>query len=445
MCHNGGSKREGVMMQTARAFTFVMAAGLFLPLGFGQGRGGATSPPASGGGAAGGSPSTTSIPTNPSTTTGRTPTTTIPNTQQQQQQPQIVQPIFVSGRVLLEDGTPPPEFATMETVCNGQPHAEGYTDSKGYFSLELGRRAGVLQDASESSNDVGFGGGMGDMGFPGGVRTNSGSAGPATMRMNSDLRLMNCELRARLAGYRSQVVSLATRRPMDSPELGLILLHRLAEGEGSVVSANSLAAPKAARKAFTKGTDALKKKKAEDAAKSFQKALELYPQYASAWYEMGRLQLAKGDKQTARQSFEQAVKADPKYVLPLVDLATLSLQDQDWPAVVEMTDRAAKLDSFDYPQIFLFNAVANYNLRNFEAAEKSARQADRLDTRHQFPKSSQLLGIILSLRRDYTAAAEQYRNYLKFAPGASDAANVRSQLEQFEKASARNAESKEDK
>ena len=66
-------------------------------------------------------------------------------------------------------------------------------------------------------------------------------------------------LRARLAGYRSQTISLANRRPMDPPDVGTILLHRLGASEGSTISAVSLRAPKDAKKAYDKGLDALKK------------------------------------------------------------------------------------------------------------------------------------------------------------------------------------------
>ena len=33
----------------------------------------------------------------------------------------------------------------------------------------------------------------------------------------------------------------------------------------------------------------------------------------------------------------------------------------------ETTDRAAKLDAFDYPQVYFYNAVANFNLKNYAA------------------------------------------------------------------------------
>ena len=62
---------------------------------------------------------------------------------------------------------------------------------------------------------------------------------------------MDCDLRARLAGFRSQSVSLANRRPMDPPDIGTILLHRLSPTEGTtLISAVSLAAPKDAKKAY---------------------------------------------------------------------------------------------------------------------------------------------------------------------------------------------------
>ncbi len=418
----------------ARALAIVALGGLLSPASYAQGRGGSGSTPPAGGGSTGpGSGAPTITTPNP----GRTPS--IPTTPNPNTQPGIPQqPIFLSGRVLLEDGTAPTESVVIESVCGSSQHNEGYTDSKGYFSIEFGRRMGVLQDASETSGG-GFGAdGLGGTG-PGSPSMGGGTGFGGSGRMPSisqDMRLMNCELRAKLAGYRSQVYSLANRRPMDNPDIGVILLHRLGESEGTTVSASTLAAPKDARKAFEKGQNAMKKRKVDDAAKNFQKAVDLYPGFAAAWFELGRIQTSKGDVESARKSFDSAAQADPRFVAPLVEIASLCLKQQNWKELADVTDRAGKLDSFDYPQVFLLNAIANYYLHNFEAAEKSVRQADKLDTRHQFPKTQHLFGIILAQRHDYTGAAEQLRAYLKFAPSASDADTVRSQLDQIEKATA---------
>ena len=63
---------------------------------------------------------------------------------QQQQMPEMVRPIFISGKVMLEDGTPPQESVVIERVCNGNARPEGYTDSKGRFSFEVGRNQGMF-------------------------------------------------------------------------------------------------------------------------------------------------------------------------------------------------------------------------------------------------------------------------------------------------------------
>jgi len=75
-------------------------------------------------------------------------------------------------------------------------------------------------------------------------------------------------------------------------------------------------------------------------------------------------------------------------------------------------DRArGELDPFDYPQEFFLNSVANYNLRNMDAAEKSALETERLDTEHHYPQASHLLASSWRKRQDYSGAAGEMRNY----------------------------------
>ena len=409
------------------ALRTAVVLGLLIPAAFmGQTKGTPTAPTT-------GSTGGTTTGATGTTTTGRptTPTTTAPTTTPSTAN--VPQPIFVSGRVMVEDGSPLPSPATIETVCNGSPHAEGYTDGKGYFSVELGARNGVMQDASEyntrnSMNAMDMGGGGG---------TSSGSLGN---NMSSERKYMGCDLQAKLGGFRSQTVQLSGRRPMDDPNIGTILLHRNGPAEeGKTVSLVSLAAPKDAKKAYEKGLDALKKKKYEDAQKNFEKAVEGYPKYASVWYELGMLQAGQGKPDMARSYFDKALECDPKFVQPYLQISILELQASRWRNLVEVTDKLVKLDPFDYPQAFFFNSVGNYNLQNFEAAEKSALAAERLDTRHSIPKVSHILGMLLAMKKDYAGAADHFKTYLKFAPEATDAAKVRSQLAEVEKITAASA------
>ena len=175
---------------------------------------------------------------------------------------------------------------------------------------------------------------------------------------------MGCELRAQLAGYRSSAIQLAQRRSMDDPDVGVIFLHRMGKDEGSTVSMTSMLAPKDAKKAFEKGLDALKKKKTEDAQKDFQKAVDAYPKYADAWYQLGVLQLDQKNTEAARTSFGQAIAADPKLVTPYVELAILDAREAKWKEIAESTGKAIRLDPVDFPVAFYFDAV-----RQLQSAE----------------------------------------------------------------------------
>lgn len=339
-------------------------------------------------------------------------TTTNPSTLPQR-------PVFLSGKVMLDDGTPPPESVAIQRICVANPHTEAYTDSKGNFSFEVGQRLGVLPDASEDT--------FGRQGSP----MNNTMDNPMGMGMggrNMQQMLMGCVLRASLAGYRSDTVDLTNHRSLDNPDVGTIILHRIGNVQGLTISATSAMAPKDAKKAYEKSLNAIKKQKWEDARKDLEKATEIYPKYAAAWYELGRVQeQLKGDED-ARKSYAQAISADAKYVNPYDRLAGISVREGKWQDVKATTDRLLSLDPVNFPDAWFYNAVANYQLKNFEAAEKSARAGLKADTDHSVPRMNQLLGVLLAGKQDYAGAAQSLKDYLQFAPNGPDAEMVKKQL-----------------
>ena len=57
--------------------------------------------------------------------------------------------------VMMSDGEAPTESVTIERICSANAvHAEGYTDSKGYFSFNLGQDGAVFADASNANSPV---------------------------------------------------------------------------------------------------------------------------------------------------------------------------------------------------------------------------------------------------------------------------------------------------
>ena len=334
--------------------------------------------------------------------------------------------IYLVGNVMLDDGTPPPGPVTIERVCGGTPRAQAYTDQKGRFSFQVGQTAGVMQDASE-----------------GGSGTSQPSAGiGGTQQAQSpnapNTELANCDLRAVLSGFRSDTVGLGSRRLMDDPNVGTIVLHRLAGVEGTAISITSLQAPKEARRAYDKGLQDERKNKLPEAAADFQKAVGIYPNYATAWYELGRIQQQNEQIEQARQSFAHAVAADAKFISPYLQLAELEAKAEKWTELADTTGKLLKLDAIDYPMAYFYNATANLSLGQIDAAEKSARAGEKLDTPHRYPRLERVLAAILARKKDYAGAAAHLRTYLLLTPDAEDAARVKKDLAEMERLSGAN-------
>ena len=331
---------------------------------------------------------------------------------------EIPRQIYLTGSVRLSDGAVPPANVVIERVCNGVVRPEGYTDSKGNFSITLGGpNAAVFADASIGNDPLGGA-------FPGAGRQNG-----------VNLRdLTGCEIRANLAGFQSDSIMLAFREALDNPDIGIIHLRRLANVEGFTFSITTALAPKDARKAYEKGLDLTKKQKWPDAEREFTKAVAAYPKYAVAWYELGRVYQQLKRLDDANRAYGEAIKIDSKFISPYGQLVMVAVVQQKWEDVALYTSQLLKLNPYLSPEIYFYSAVANYNLHKIDVAETHARQAAKLDAQHKTPRINHLLGLIQAQKQDYKDAAENMRIYLKFSPDASDAAEVQQMLTEVEKA-----------
>lgn len=326
-------------------------------------------------------------------------------------------PIYVSGKVVLSDGAALPEPVKIERVCTTAIRSAAHTDLKGRFNFELGRSL-EIGDASDESN-------------AGGIRTS---------RVTRDRTTLDCELRFSLPGFRTESISLAGDRYLDNPDLGTVILRRIANVEGLTVSATSSLAPKDAKKAYEKGMDAVSKKRLTEAQKDFAQAVELYPRYAAAWYELARLSEQQNQFDDARKNYKQAVVADPKFVPPHERLAWIALKDRNFEDVAEQSDTILSLDPIDYPDAYYLSGVGNFQLGKLDIAEKSAREAVTRDTTHRNPRTSYLLGLILAQKRDFAAAAPLLRAFIEQNPNEPDLPAIRQQLATIEQAAEQAAE-----
>lgn len=324
--------------------------------------------------------------------------------------------ILISGKVMLDDGTPLPRSVPVQTICKGQKRIAAHTDSQGRFSFTIGE----LNSVSEA-----MGGGFEDAS----VSAKGGMSVGDTPNLAHNLReWKGCGVTTELVGFTSEVAELMDRTGDEGGDIGFITLHRVAPGEGLTVSVTSAAAPEPARKALEKAYEQEKNNKWNAAKTSLQKAVQIYPKYAVAWFELGRVQFLQKDRDGAIHSFLQSVAIDPNFPSPYLGLMQIAAQGQQWKALADVTAQVIALDSTASPEVWFFNGVGNYNLNQLPQAEKSAREGLKLDSGHHFPKLEYLLGIVLEEQRDYTGANEHMQAYLHLLSNPRDVEVAKKEL-----------------
>ncbi len=355
--------------------------------------------------------------TNPNRTTTTAPST-FPSSGSNQM-------IMLSGNIVTQDGSPPSEPVAIERVCNGRVVREGRSDFKGYFTVSIGPGSPRVGDSETTAETTGGGFGLSASGSP-------TSQNPSSLQTS----LMGCELRGSLAGFRSSSLRIPLEE-VDSRvgmvKVGTIVLEKMEKAQGATVSATSLSAPKEAKKAYDKGHRAVANNKLPEAQQNLEKAVQLDPQYAAAWQDLGWVYAQQNQLDKARNAFTESLAADGMFVPAYVGLSSVAVRESRWGEAADFSARATQLDGVDFPAAFYYNSLANYRLGNLEQAEKSARKAETLGAQHSFPLVSLLLGVMLANRQDYADAAEQLRSYLKAAPTAPNAEKVRQQLAELEK------------
>ena len=363
-----------------------------------------------------GTPSSGTRPSTPTTPTFPQPGTGFPNTQTERQI------LYISGSVVLQDGTSPPQPVAIEKVCGGSAHKEGYTDSKGHYQIQLGQNF-ELQDVSESGGAGGFGSGS---------RSSMGAPGASGLGGVNPRELIGCELRALLPGFQSSNVMIRVEGSFGEIRMDTITLQHLGGGSGTTISLTTMQAPPSARKAYEKAQKDISKENLKDAEKELDKAVQEYPKFAAAWALLGMIHQSSRQLDTATKDYTQAIASDPQYAKPYFGLAVIAANQQNWKETVRLSEQVNRLAPLAYPEAYFFSGVGSFNLGKMDGAERNLRKFLSLDTEHRRPMAVLYLGDILAKKQDFAGAVEQAKAYLTMAPNAPNSPSIREKLKQLE-------------
>jgi len=316
---------------------------------------------------------------------------------------------YLLGKVAVIDAALPWDPIPVTVTCSGKTSYTAVTDAKGRFVI-----APVNRATADLSNTR-----------PGNVSTDV-SSNPKLAAA-----FMGCSVAAALPGFNSSSLTIADRNLLDTPDIGTITLSREEGSAGTAVSSTTASAPKDAAKALEKARGEWLDNKPDRAQKDLEKAVQIYPQFAEAWYQLGKLRQA-ANSSDALDAFSKAAAADPKFSLPYERLAQLNALAKNWPAVAAATAHELELNPRGTPDIWYYSALGNFNIGKKDLAEADASKALAMDPLHTQPNTEQLLAVIQAARGDYTDALQHLRSCLTYIPAGPNADIIKQQIAQLE-------------
>lgn len=341
------------------------------------------------------------------------------------QAPAVSETVYITGSVIQDDGSPPPFGTVIELDCGDTITREATVDSTGGYGFQVGSRNRIGRVMPDASDRIGE-----DVFQTADASQNMGLWDQLTSARTTPLsvRLLRCEVRGQYPGYRSTSARMKAGSIWGYTEVAPILMYPITRVRGTSVSLTSLLAPKQAKRSVERATKAMRKEQFNEAEVLLKSAIGIYPASAEAWFLLGDVYQLQKRNQEARESYWRAVQADDLYVRPYLRLARLSANERDWQSAVDLSSKALELDPVAFPEAYYLNALALYNGKDMEAAEKSVRKGLLLDLSLQFPQMHLILANILSMKQDALGSIEEMRKYLKEAPKAEDAPIVRARL-----------------
>ena len=206
--------------------------------------------------------------------------------------------------------------------------------------------------------------------------------------------------------------------PLDSVNMLMVTVRRsaetiAAERGGASVSAAELNIPDKARKQFEKGERLMTENNPAEAVKYFNRASDIYPQYAAAFDATG-IALSRTSPGDAKDYFQKAIDADKQYAPGYRHLAKAYMGEKQYPDAERLLNQAATLEPRSVETLFLL-AYTQQKQQKHDAAIESAARA------HSLPHPDYAT-VHLVAGESYTRlgrlaeAITEYNQYLREAP-----------------------------
>jgi tetratricopeptide (TPR) repeat protein len=294
--------------------------------------------------------------------------------------------VVLKGKVVMRDGSPLPSQAGIQRHCSdGQGSAPGPLTSK---------------------------------------------KGDYTWRLEVDDRLTRtCYLEAAIEGYESTRVDVSnlSGHVKDVQELATIVLTRTG-GDPRVIRNSDQDVPRQANSEWKAAMKAGDAGNYPEFATQLKAVVAAAPKFARGWHTLGIAYELLQMPADARDAYTHAIEADPKMLVSYVTLSRTDVLVKDWAGAESAAQSAIKLDTKrSFAEVYLHQAVARYELKNFAGAEESIKEAVGRGGK-QTKRAELVYGRILDAKGDAAGAREHVAKFLAENPTTPDAELIKAYL-----------------
>ncbi|HUA21698.1 MAG TPA: hypothetical protein VMB25_23295 [Bryobacteraceae bacterium] len=300
-------------------------------------------------------------------------------------------PLILRGKVTMQDGSPPPKPVGLERICSDAYGSEPgpLTNKKGEYLWSM----------------------------------------PV-----DPMRSRTCSLDAHLEGYVSSQIDISALNAYTKTETVLppIILspkvpdpYTINDSE-SDVPGHSRSAWKAAMKAFDAGSMG-------EVESDLQEVVQASPKFGRGWHTLGLIFDNDGKYPAARDAYQHAIQVEPKLLFPYVALARVCDRLKDWECAEKTFDSLEKVDTKHvYPEIYLYESIAQYQLKDLDGAKTSAEtaleKATRPNEKKRVARAEFVLAKIDAAKGDFPATRDHLTKFLAADPDPPDVEQIKAYL-----------------
>jgi tetratricopeptide (TPR) repeat protein len=264
-----------------------------------------------------------------------------------------------------------------------------------------------------------------------------GESSRAMVNSEGEFRFLNVKgggyfINAMAPGYKSvktQIELIGGTQVRGNTKLVLFPEHPVsAEGhQGEIVSRNELKAPKNAVKQVEIAERRLEEDDLATAAGAIEKALTVYPNYARAHFQRGRILEKQGRVRGAIESYQKTIEVDSNFFPAYAALAEVFRLEAQYATLGKLTANWKKAQPLEATPYY-YSALAYFESGEFRLAVEDALMAARFP--HQnLPHLSLLLANCYIKLHDPQAAAAQMQEFLASRPDDPMVPQVQRSLE----------------